>query len=268
MREMPASKNTLVARTVVALIALAGSGCVERDRSPPPAAFPAIDATRLSGHPACPDLTGVYASAVAAGSDARLATLGGLSEPRSSAIQITYVGPSVQVATWWPPQAVRSEASALAWRDDVLYRIWWDAARGALSGMIVPGSEAVARASSVPSPTAVRMATWAPECTDGWMAYASSVHLARDVAGGLLVREEVKVRHVELPLMCGGDGCAGIPLYTRFESRWARHPPATLPAAWAMDFASLPIPAEAVRAGSGAPATPAADAGEVLLPME
>lgn len=236
---------------LAALLALATvAGCVKHDGRAPPAAFPAIDAKRMPGNPACPDVTGVFSSVVAEGSDAALARIGGLSEPRSSTIQLMQEGASVRVATWWPSKAVWSEASALSHRDGVLYRIWWNAAREVLSGEVSPGSAAVARASSVPDPTAVRTATWVPECVEGWLPYATSIFLARDVEGGLLVRHDEEVDRVEIPLMCGGDGCAGIPLYTRIASRWARYPPSTLPATWTMDFAALPVP-EGVAAGVG-----------------
>ncbi|MFZ5656495.1 MAG: hypothetical protein ACOY37_05480 [Pseudomonadota bacterium] len=229
------------------------AGCVKHDERGPPASFPARDGARMPGLPACPDLEGVFSSAIAEGSDARLARIGGLSEPRSSAIQITREGASVRIATWWPPKTVLSEANALRHRDRVLYGIWWNAARDVLRGELRPGSDAAARASSVPDPTAARAATWVPECEDGWMRYATSIFLARDVEGGLLVRQDEEVDRVEIPLMCGGDGCAGIPLHVRYETRWARHAPSTLPATWSMDFDALPVPdGSSATAGDGA----------------
>lgn len=258
-------RPTAISGVVLMLGVLAG--CVQHDERGPPAAFPARDGARMPGRPDCPDLEGVYSPAIAAGSDERLARIGGLSEARASAIQVTRDGAAVRIATWWPPATVRSEANALRHRDRVLYGVWWNAAREVLSGPLAPGSDAVERASSVPDPTAVRAATWVPECEDGWMKYATSIHLARDVEGGLLVRQIEEVDRVEIPLLCGGDGCAGIPLRVRYETRWARHAPSTLPATWSMDFAALPVPDGGVAsAGGSAPVEPGVEGGSLRAP--
>ena len=124
---------------------------------------------------------------------------------------------------------------------DCLAVVWWRGARDVLSHAVEPGTPAVALASSVPGPTPVRAFKLSLECNDGWMAMSDAHQLARDVGGGLLLREDHEVRRVELPLWCG-DGCHGITLYSRTEARWARFPPTQLPVFRPIDFATLPIP--------------------------
>lgn len=216
-------------------------GCVQRGDQPPPANFPAVDTTRMPGMPACPDLTGTFSSVVEAGSEPELVRFGALVDKESSAIQFVSQGQTVQLAMWWTSKEVESVVSTLAWRDDTEYVVWWRGARDVLSHAVMPGTPAVALASSVPGPTPVRVFKVIPECADGWLAMSDAHQLARDVGGGLLLREDHEVRRVELPLWCG-DGCRGITLHVRTEARWARFPPAQLPAFRPIDFSALPIP--------------------------
>ena len=217
------------------------TGCVQRGDQPPPATFPAIDTARMPGKRSCPDLSGAFSSVVEAGSHPSLARFGGLVEKESSAIQVTQEGATLWFATWWTSKEVEWQLSTLAWRDDAAYLVWWRGARNVLSREVVPGTPAVALASSVPGPTPVRLGKVTPECNDGRLEFTDSHQLLRDVGGGLLLREDHEVRHVELPLW-GGDGTRGITLYSRTEARWARFPPATLPVFRPIDFKTLPIP--------------------------
>lgn len=225
--------------TPIAMLLL--MGCVQRGEQPPPSTFPAIDTARMPGHPSCPDVTGAFSSVVDAGSDPSLAGFGGLVQKGSSAIGITQDGPTLWFATWWTSKEVESQLSTLAWRDDTEYVVWWRGARDVLSRDVAPGTPAVALASSVPGPTPVRLGKVTPECSDGRLEFTDSHQLLRDVAGGLLLREDHEIRHVELPLW-GGDGARGITLYSRTEARWARFPPATLPEFRPIDFKTLRMP--------------------------
>ena len=230
-------RNTCV--HLAALLMLAG--CVQRGDQPPPANFPAVDTRRMPGMPACPDLTGTFSSVVDAGSAPELARFGALVDKESSAIQFAGQGRSLQLAMWWTSKEVESVVSTLAWRDDTEYVVWWRGAREVLSHPVVPGTPAVTLASSVPGPTPVRVFSVMPKCADGWLAMSDAHQLARDVGGGLLLREDHEVRRVVLPLW-GGDGTRGITLYLRTEARWARFPPAQLPVFRPIDFQTLPVP--------------------------
>ncbi len=217
------------------------ASCVQRGNEPPPPSFPAIDTARMPGNPSCPDLTGAFSSVVDAGSDPSLARFGGLVETGSSAIQVTQDGATLWFARWWTSKEVESQLSTLASRDDTEYVVWWRGARDVLSRDVAPGTPAVALASSVPGPTPVRLGKVTPECSDGRLEFTAFHQLVRDVGGGLLLREDREVRHVELPLW-GGDGTRGITLYSRTEARWARFPPTVLPVFRPIDFKTLSMP--------------------------
>ncbi|GHB95395.1 hypothetical protein [Thermomonas carbonis] len=229
-------RNTCVPLALLLLV-----GCVQRGDQPPPANFPAIDTARMPGMPACPDLTGTFSSVVDAGSEPALARFGALVDKESSAIEFAGQGAALRLAMWWTSKEIESKVATLAWRDDAEYVVWWRGARDVLSYPVEPGTPAVALASSVPGPTPVRAFELSLECSDGWMAMSDAHQLARDVGGGLLLREDHEVRRVELPLWCG-DGCRGITLYSRTEARWARFPPTQLPVFRPIDFATLPVP--------------------------
>ena len=225
----------------VSMAMLLLAGCVQRGDEPPPASFPAIDSARMPGKPSCPDLTGVFSSVLEAGSHPSLARFGGLVEKDSSAIQVTQEGATLLFAKWWTSREIDWQLSTLASRNDTEYVVWWRGARDVLSREVAPGTPAVALAASVPGPTPVRVGKVTPECSDGRLEFTDSHQLLRDVGGGLLLREDHEVRHVELPLW-GGDGTRGITLYSRTEARWARFPPAKLPVFRPIDFKTLPMP--------------------------
>lgn len=228
------------------------AGCVREDDAPPPASFPALDPARMAGRPECPDLTGGFSTVAATGSDPTLARAL-LAEPGVATLRVTQAGASLQIASWWSPDAVAAAARDLAGSDRGAYGRWWTAAREVLSQRL--GPEGSAAASDLPGPAPVRIGTLVPTCADGWMEYgevvdmakrqgarhASTLRLARDAGGGLVLRSDVDVDRVELPLWCG-DGCQGPTLYVKRETRWARFPPAPAAGAWAMDFAALPVP--------------------------
>lgn len=216
-------------------------GCVQRGEQPPPANFPALDAARMPGKPSCPDLRGAYSSVIDAGSDASLARFGGLVEQGSTAIQFSQEGATVLLARWWTSKEVEWQLSTLAWNDGSEYVVWWRGARDVLSREVAPGTPAVALASSVPGPTPVRASKLVVACADGMLELTDAHRVARDVGGGLVLREDHEVRHVELPLWCG-DGCRGITLYSRTEARWARFPATVLPVFRPIDFDALPTP--------------------------
>lgn len=238
---MPMLPQRVIRLSLVPLMLLALGGCRQRGEQPPPAQFPAIDTATMPGNPSCRDLTGAFSSVADAGSDPSLARFGGLGEKNSSALAITQEGSTLLFATWWTSKEVEWQLSSLAWNDGNEYVVWWRGARDVLSHPVVPGTPAVALASSVPGPTPVRVSRLTPECVDGLVKFTNAHRLARDVGGGLLLREDHEVRHVELPLWCG-DGCRGITLYSRTEARWARFPPTTLPVFRPIDFSRLATP--------------------------
>jgi len=239
---MPTTSQRTACLVFASLAMLLLSSCVQRGDEAPPPSFPPIDAARMPGNPSCPDLAGAFSSVVDVGSHPSLARFGGLVEKESTAIQVTQEGATLWFATWWTSKEVEWQLSTLAWRDDTGYVVWWRAARDVLSREVAPGTPAVALAASVPGPTPVRLGRVTPECSDGRLGFTDSHQLVRDVGGGLLLREDHELRHVELPLW-GGDGARGITLYSRTEARWARFPPTTLPVFRPIDFKALPIPA-------------------------
>lgn len=234
-------------------------GCVREADTPPPAGFPGLDAARMAGRPDCPALAGRYSGVADAGSDPALAQAL-LAEPGADALQVVHAGTSLQFASWWPPAAVASAARDLAGSDRDAYARWWTAAREVLSRPLQP--RASTAASDLPGPTPVRIGTVTPTCTDGWMDYgtlvdmgppegprrASRLRLARDSGGGLVLRNDIEVDRIEIPLWCG-DGCRGPTLYAKRETRWARFPPAPETDAWTLGFAALPTPVKVAASG-------------------
>ena len=250
MAAMPQSARLLLALLLVPAL----GGCVREVDTPPPAAFPALDAARMAGRPDCPELAGRYSAVAEAGSDPALAQAL-IAEPGADALQVARAGTSLQFASWWSPAAVASAARDLAGSDRDAYARWWTTARELLSRPLQPHANAAA--SALPGPAPVRIGTVIPTCTDGWMAYgtlvdmgppggrrrASTLRLARDVGGGLVLRNDIEVDRIEIPLWCG-DGCRGPTLYAKRETRWARFPAAPATGAWTLDFAALPAPAD------------------------
>lgn len=223
-------------------LALLLAGCVQRGNEPAPATFPALDSARMPGNPACPDLSGAFSSVVDAASHSTLARIGGLVEKESAAIQFWNEAGTVWFARWWTSKEIDWQVSSLIANDGAEYVVWWRGARDVLSREVAPFTPAVALASSVSGPSPVRASRFMLRCSDGMLEFTDRHRLARDVGGGLLLREDHEVRRVELPLWCG-DGCRGITLYSRSEARWARFPPMALPVFRPIDFAALPLPA-------------------------
>jgi hypothetical protein len=237
---------------IVLLLVPALAACVRHGDSAPPATFPALDTARMPGHPECPQLDGTYAAGADAGGHPALEGVR-IADPGAAALQVTRDGAVLRFASWWTPADVRASAHDLARTEADAYARWWQAAGEVLSG--TADSDAASRASSLPGPSPVRISTVMPECADGWLKsgalvdmsptasrHGSSLLLARDTAGGLVMRNDVDVDRIEIPLWCG-DGCRGVTLYARRETRWARHPPAPAPTGWQIDFAELPTPA-------------------------
>lgn len=238
--------------SIVLLLVPALAACVRRGDTTLPAGFPALDTARMPGHTDCPDLAGTFAAAADAGGHPALEGVR-IADHGADVLRVTRDGAVLRFASWWTPADVRASAHDLARTEADAYARWWRAAGEVLSGTV--DSDAASRASSLPGPTPVRISTVMPECADGWLKFgalvdmsptasrhASSLLLARDTAGGLVMRNDVDVDRIEIPLWCG-DGCRGVTLYARRETRWARHPPAPGPTGWQIDFADLPTPA-------------------------
>lgn len=247
---MPISAQFRIAIAVAIVISTVG--CHRGTAITVPDGFPALDDARMPGRRDCPDLTGLYSTTPAPGSDLTIAAAP-LAQPGAAAIEFEGSGAALRMRSWWAPEAVRNAAIHLQWDDEAAYARWWVAASGVLARPRDVLS--VDLASALPGPTPVRMAGMTAECADGWMKLGTIVDtgatsgpqeravqwIARDREGGLLVRNSVEVNAVRLPLWCG-DGCGSLTLYADHEQHWARYPPSA-PPAWDIGFSTLPVPA-------------------------
>jgi hypothetical protein len=261
---------------VLAVLAclLSSSGCRRGGDEPAPPEFPAVETGRRDPQfPDCPWIEGSYAlDAEPGGQFDTRAYFGGIEGIQGEAILIIERGPpgcvmqrdvlepgqkSLEQCALYkvlrqPAERVDQAARKLSTSDPERYRSWWLAARAA-SGQqaadTVTGSYEQSLALHGPEQDQ-RHAFVGPKCNDGWLQLSFGsrdglyfhTEAAGDRDGGLLLRIIEETSRSEIPLMCGGDGCAGIPLSIERRVSWARLAPVERLPTWSFDARTLPTP--------------------------
>jgi hypothetical protein len=253
---------------------LASAGCRWGGDEPAPPQFPAVATERRDPQfPDCPWIEGSYALDAEPGSQFETRShFGGAEGIHGEAILIIERGPpgcSMQRAVLEPGQKspvhcalhevlrqpaewVDQAARKLSTSDPERYRSWWLAARAASAQQAADaetGSYEQSLARHGPEQDQ-RHAFVGPECKDGWLQLSFGsrdglyfhTEAAGDRDGGLLLRITEETSRSEIPLMCGGDGCAGIPLSIESRASWARLAPVERLPSWSFDARALPTP--------------------------